>query len=190
MMLRLTGSALALGLTMVLTACGAVAPQPGESGSTAATGHATVLGDLLTDWQDQKDTMMQIADAMPEESFGYRSAPAQRTYGEQVMHVALVNVDLLNLIGGTASPPSFTEESAKTKADILNALAESYDYGTALLQEQTDAGITGTIDAGFLGPSTRARVVWFLLGHSMNTYGQMVVYLRLNGIVPPASRGV
>jgi len=42
----------------------------------------------------------------------------------------------------------------------------------------------------FLGPSSRARILWTLLAHSMDIYGQMAVYLRLNGIVPPASRGV
>ena len=73
---------------------------------------------------------------------------------------------------------------------MLKAMADSYDFGTALLKEQTDATITQTIDGRFLGPSTRARLFWFLLGHSMDIYGQMVVYLQLNGTVPPASRGL
>jgi hypothetical protein len=45
-------------------------------------------------------------------------------------------------------------------------------------------------DTPFFGASTRARVVWSLLAHAMDVYGQMVVYVRLNGIVPPASRGI
>ncbi len=73
---------------------------------------------------------------------------------------------------------------------MLQALADSYDHGIALLNAQTDASIDETIEAAFLGPSTRARLFWFLLGHSMDIYGQMAVYLRLNDIVPPASRGV
>ena len=174
-----------------IVACGSEAPAPGEPAAapaSVAAGQATVRGDLLKDWQDQKDMMMKIADAMPEDRFGYKSTPAQRSYGEQIMHVALVNADLLKVIGGTAAPPSFTADSAKTKAEILQALAESYDYGIALLNEQTDATFSQTINAAFLGPSTRSRMFWFLLGHSMDVYGQMVVYLRLNGIVPPASR--
>lgn len=198
MSIRQTAGACIVVVTAVAAACGGGAPAPGEGPAptgapatpAASAGQATVRGDLLKDWQDQKDTLLKIADAMPEDRFGYKSTPPQRSHGEQVMHVALVNVELLNVVGGQAAPPSFTAESAKTKADMLNALAESYDYGTALLQEQTDAGVTETIDAGFLGPSTRARVFWFLLGHSMDVYGQMVVYLRLNGIVPPASRGL
>ena len=138
----------------------------------------------------QKKAMMAIADAMPEDRFSYKSTPAQRSYGEQVMHIATVNVDFVKVVGGTVAAPAFTADSAKTKAEILQALGESYDYAIALLNEQTDVSINETVEAGFLGPSTRARVFWFLLGHSMDVYGQMAVYLRLNDIVPPASRGV
>jgi uncharacterized damage-inducible protein DinB len=144
---------------------------------------------LLKDWQEQKDGLMKLADAMPEDKFGFKSTPAQRSYGDHIMHAALVNVDLLKLVGGKAAAPTFTAESVKTKAEILAALAASYDYGTALLQEQTEATIGQTQDAAWLGTSTRARMFWTLLTHSMDVYGQMVVYLRLNGIVPPASRG-
>ena len=195
MTFRLIAATFTVGLTLGVAACGSGTPPAPETAAPAATpapaaGRATVRGDLIKDWERQKETLMQIADAMPEDKFGYKSTPAQRSYGEQIMHVATVNVDILKLVGGQAAPPSFTVESAKTKADILNALGESYDHGIALLNEQTDASITETVEAAFLGPSTRARVFWFLLGHSMDIYGQMAVYLRLNGIVPPASRGV
>jgi uncharacterized damage-inducible protein DinB len=185
----------AIGLGVMTAACAGGAPPAAETTVPAAApvpapGGATVRGDLIKDWERQKATLLAIADAMPEDKFGYKSTPAQRSYAEQIMHVATVNVDILRLVGGQVPPPSFTAESAKTKADILKALGESYDYGIALLTEQTDASITGTVEAAFLGPSTRARVFWFLAGHSMDIYGQMAVYLRLNGVVPPASRGV
>jgi uncharacterized damage-inducible protein DinB len=172
-------------------ACGSNATeQSTPTPTTTPSAAASVLNDLLKDWQRQRETMMKIADAMPEDKFGFKSTPPQRSYGEQVMHIATVNVDILKWMGSQTPAPSFTVESAKTKADMLKAMADSYDYGIALLKEQTDATITETVDGRFLGPSTRARLFWFLLGHSMDIYGQMVVYLRLNGIVPPASRGV
>jgi uncharacterized damage-inducible protein DinB len=191
---RLMAGALILGLSTVFAACTtAEAPQPGaETAAPAPASQSAVLSDLLKDWESQKDTMMKIADAMPEDKFGYKPTPPQRSYGEQIMHVALVNVDLLKLLSGKAVAPSFTAETAKTKAEILNALAESYDYGTALLKQETQATIGQAIQdsPSWLGPSTRARIVWTLLVHSMDIYGQMAVYLRLNGIIPPASRGV
>lgn len=186
---------LAVGLSLLAVACGGGTPPAQEeaapdAGPAQVAGGATVLGDLIQDWERQKDALLGIADAMPEDSFGYKSTPAQRSYGEQIMHVATVNVDLLELVGGDAPLPSFTADSVTTKAEMLQALADSYDHGIALLNEQTDASINETIEAAFLGPSTRARLFWFLLGHSMDIYGQMAVYLRLNDIVPPASRGV
>ena len=194
MKIRGTGFVSAIGLSLIIIGCGGAAPPAQEAAPAAdpapAPGGAAVRADLIKDWERQKTTLLAIADAMPEDRFSFKSTPAQRSYGEHIMHVATVNVDILKLVGGQVPPPTFTAESAKTKADILEALGESYDHGIALLNEQTDASITGTVDAAFLGPSTRARVFWFLLGHSMDTYGQLAVYLRLNDIVPPASRGV
>jgi uncharacterized damage-inducible protein DinB len=192
---RLIASAMTLGLITGLAACGGTTPPANETAAPAAggppaAGGANVRADLIKDWQGQKDMIMAIADAMPEDKFGYKSTPPQRSYGEQIMHIATVNVDFLKVVGGKVTPPAFSADSTKTKAQMLQALSDSYDYAIALLNEQTDASIVETIDADFLGPSTRARVFWFLLGHSMDVYGQMAVYLRLNGIVPPASRGV
>jgi uncharacterized damage-inducible protein DinB len=183
----------AMALSMLVTGCGGgTAPAPAaDSPAPAAAppaGASTVRGDLIKDWERQKATLTAIADAMPEDKFGYKSTPAQRSYGEQIMHIATANVDILKFVGGKVPPPTFTADSPKTKADILKALAESYDYGIALLNEQTDASLVETVDASFLGPSTRARIFWVLAAHSMDIYGQMAVYLRLNDIVPPASR--
>ncbi len=179
-------------LVVMAAACGggtSSAPATSETPAAAPAAQGAILSDLVKDWQEQKDSLMKLADAMPEDKFGFKSTPAQRSYGEHIMHAALVNVDLLKVVGGRAAAPTFTAESAKTKADILAALAASYDYGSALLQEQTEATIGQTQEASWLGTSTRARMFWTLLSHSMDVYGQMVVYLRLNGIVPPASRG-
>ena len=196
MTFRLMACGMAVGLALGLSACGGGTTQQANSAAAKqpatapAAGSETVRGELISDWQGQKDMMVKIADAMSENKFGFKATPAERSYGEQIMHIALVNVDLLKVVGGKAAAPTFTADSATTKADILKALGDSYDYGTALLNEQTGATIVDTVDAAFLGKSTRARVFGTLLAHSMDIYGQMAVYLRLNGIVPPASRGV
>jgi uncharacterized damage-inducible protein DinB len=77
-------------------------------------------------------------------------------------------------------------------AAIMAALVASFDYGTAVLEEQTEATLvqaagTTRFDGG-MGPSTRVRVVYYVIGHTWDIYGQMVVYLRLNGLTPPASQ--
>jgi uncharacterized damage-inducible protein DinB len=191
---RLIVGIVIVGLGGAMTACGggATPAPPAAAEAPAPAPSSQVLRDLRTDWQAQKDTMMKIADAMPEGKVGYKSTPPQRNYGEQIMHVALTNVELLKVLGGKTPPPAFTVESAKTKADILKALSDSYDYGTALLNEESESTIGSSVKDSppWLGPATRARIYWTLLAHTMDIYGQMAVYLRLNGIVPPASRGV
>jgi uncharacterized damage-inducible protein DinB len=192
--LRLIVCALVVGMSAGFVVRGGVAQPAAQAAKTQ-----TVLGDLLKDWQNQKSIMLGIAEAMPEDKFGFKPTVPQRTYGEQIMHVAQVNVDLLKAIGGKAAPPSFGAEDAAKKAAVIKALADSYDYGTALLKEQTDSSLSELVRAPlfvgtgagavYVGPSTRARIFWFLLGHSMDIYGQMAVYLRMSGVVPPASRG-
>jgi len=148
----------------------------------------TPLGDLVHDWQQQKDGLMKIAGAMPEDKFGYKPTAAQRTYGEQILHIAESNVDVFKLMGATAPVPSFGADRTKTKAQLLAALAASYDYGTAVLGEQTADTLGTVVNTSFAGPCTRSRLAWQMLAHSMDIYGQMAVYLRLNGVVPPASQ--
>jgi len=180
-----------LAVPLIVTACGGGTPAP-EQASPAPAPNSQVLIQLRSDWQAQKDMLVKIADAMPEDKFTYKSTPPQRSYGEQIMHVASSNVELLKMLGGNAAAPGFTAESAKTKAELLKALGDSYDYGTALLNELSETTVLEPVKDSppWLGPASRARIIWTLLAHSMDIYGQMAVYLRLNGIVPPASRGV
>jgi len=144
--------------------------------------------ELLQDWLQMKDTMMKLADEMPEDKYSFKTTPAQRDFGQQVLHVASGNVINLNFLRGKATPPVINRQ-AKSKAEIMKAMADTFDYGTALIGEQTDQSLLETVETNqYLGPSSRARVIYFLLGHCWDIYGQMVVYLRLNGGVPPASQ--
>jgi uncharacterized damage-inducible protein DinB len=157
----------------------------------------TIPGELLKDWQAQKETMTKIADAMPAEKFSYKSTPAQRSYAEQILHVAGANVELLQLLGAkTPVPFPVVPTDMATfglkmtdKAAVLKALSDSFDYGEAVMKEIGPAGMTEVVKGPpWIGQTTRARMVWYTMGHSQDIYGQMAVYLRLNGIVPPASR--
>ena len=167
-------AAIAIGLTLTV-------PRAGAQSST-------LNAELLKDWTEQKTIMMKIADAMPEEKFAFKTTAPQRDYGQQIMHVAGGNVMYLQFMGAKAAAPPINR-NATAKAEILKALSDSYDYGTAVIKEQTDQSMLQTVQTNqFLGISTRARVIYFLLGHTWDIYGQMAVYLRLNGVVPPRSQ--
>jgi uncharacterized damage-inducible protein DinB len=168
-------------IVALVIAAWAASPEP------ALAQTASLRAELLKDWTELKPVMMAIADAMPAEKFTYKSTPAQRDYGQQIMHVATGNMMYLRFFGGRAAAPPFNR-AAMSKADILQALAASFDYGEALLREQSDESMLQVVQTNqFLGPSTKARVIYFLIGHTWDIYGQMAVYLRLNGIVPPRS---
>jgi len=147
---------------------------------------SALRAEVQKDWAGMKDTMMKIADAMPEDTYSFKSTPAQRSYGEQILHVANVNLAVLQTVGGNAAPPTINAK-ATAKADILKAMSDSFDYGSALINEHTPETMLQVVKLRFLGESTRARGFYFLLGHTWDIYGQMAVYLRLNGVVPPAS---
>jgi uncharacterized damage-inducible protein DinB len=174
-------------MKQALHVCGLVAVMLVMTALQAGAQSATVKGDLLKDWTGLKDTMAKLANAMPEDKYTYKSTPAQRDFAAQVLHIAQVNAALLQMVGGKTAAPMI-DGKATRKADVMKAMADSFDYGTALINEQTDQSILETVQARFLGPSTRARVFYFLVGHTWDIYGQMVVYLRLNGGTPPASQ--
>ena len=175
-------------MTTTLSRCAIILVVFAAAITRPAAQSANLNAELLKDWTDQKAMMMKIADAMPEEKFSYKSTPAQRDYGQQILHIAGGNIMYLRFFGGKAATPAINR-TATGKAEILKALADSFDYGTALIKEQTDQSMMQTVQTNpYLGPSSRARVIYFLIGHTWDIYGQMAVYLRLNGLVPPASQ--
>lgn len=154
--------------------------------AASARAQATIHGDLVKDWAGQKDLLVKMASAMPDDKFGFKPTPAQRSFGEHVLHIAQVNAMLTGALGGKAKAPVL-DMKATSKADVIKAMSDAFDYGTAVINEFDNTTIQQTIEAPFMGPSTRARVMFFLIGHTQDTYGQMAVYLRLNGVTPPAS---
>src|SRR5438132_308212 len=172
-MIRLTPS---LSLVAAIVIAGAVAraappPKPAAQAKEPSAQSATLHGDLTKDWTAMTDRMAKMADAMPEDKFGFKPTPAQRSFGEQMLHVASANIMLAKTLGAKAAAPTINDK-ATAKADILKALADSFAYGAAALKEQTNATLLQTV-AGppFMGPSTRARIVYALLGHAWDEYG-------------------
>lgn len=155
---------------------------------SASAQTVSVQAEMLKDWTDLKATMDKIAGAMPDDKFSFKATPPQRDFGQQVMHVATVNARFLGMVGSKAVAPKIDPQTTG-KAATIAAMDASFDYGIAVLKELNDQTILqpAAMPPGFMGPSTRARMFTFLIGHTWDIYGQMAVYLRLNGVVPPAS---
>jgi uncharacterized damage-inducible protein DinB len=160
--------------------------------SAQTTGVLSLQQGTLRDWTMLKDTMTKVSAAMPADKFTFKPTPPQRNFGEQVLHVAEANVNQMGRLGQkTLQPPKYDMKETRP-AEILKMLEATFDYGTALLQTQSDMDLLApAVPWGadrFMGGSSRVRVVYFVMGHTWDIYGQMVVYLRLNGITPPASQ--
>ena len=184
-LLMAAATLLALGLSHTGSAQG---PQ-GRGGPPAAPTITTLAGDVQADWAIQKEWLVNAADAMPDDKFGYKPTPAQRSYGEQIMHVVQINQFVAGVLGKTPAPA--INLKAATKAEVTAALRQSMDYWEVVLKEFTDQQLNErvAVPPGPLGLSaSRQRAIYWCMQHNWDIYGQMVVYLRLNGIVPPASR--
>lgn len=181
-----------VGVAVVLAAASAEAQGGGQGRGgrgPAAPACTTLACDVQADWARSAQTLIAIADAMPDDKWSFKATPAQRTFGEQVVHIVQVDGNLLRLLGGKATPPTVdAAKAAATKAASMDALRQSFAWGDALLKELNDQQLIERVPGAFLGTAVpRLRIVYFTVAHSQDIYGQMAVYLRLNGVTPPAS---
>ena len=177
-------------LGTIATANAQMAPTPAKSLGEALQANLNIA----------KSEFTSAADAMPEDKYGF--APTQgefkgvRTFAQQVKHVAAVNYLIGAAILGDAKPPVDIGEgesgpdSIKAKADIMSFLKGSFDYmHKAMSSITSEEKFTGQIKSPFgPGQTTRGGMAVLTVGHCFDHYGQMVEYLRMNGIIPPASR--
>jgi len=166
----------------------------------AALGIAQERRDLMAATVAQSFTMIQrsfvsLADAMPAEKYGFKPANGAfmgaRTFEQQVKHVACANFAFFDEIEKKEPPPGCETggpSPAKTKAELVAYLRESFDYAQSVLRTMTPANALEPVDGPYGGPSTRLGIATLAVWHASDHYGQLVVYLRMNGIVPPASR--
>jgi uncharacterized damage-inducible protein DinB len=137
------------------------------------------------------------AEAMPEDKFNFAPSNGEfkgvRTFAQQIKHVAAVNYEIAAAILEQKAPVDINEEagpaSITTKADILTYLKESFAYVHKAIATINEKNVVETVKSPFgEGSVSRMGLATSIAWHGYDHYGQMVVYLRMNGIVPPASR--
>ena len=184
----------AIRIASVMIACAAIANAAGAEPAQRGRGPAgpscsTLACDVQGDWERTKNLVLGLVNAMPDDKWSFRPTPAQGTFAERALHIADIDIKLLSTLGGKTPAPSALNPKAATKADVVAALQASFDYGAAVLKEFNDQQLTERIASmPFLGPSaSRLKVIYFSMQHTNDIYGQLVVYLRMNGVTPPAS---
>jgi DinB superfamily len=143
--------------------------------------------------------VVEAAEAMPEDKFNFSpeslSIPGSqykgvRTFALQVKHIATSNYFIWSPLTGDKLPEGLKDgngpEDLKSKADIIKFLKDSFALGHKAAATLTTENMLQTAEHS---KSTRLHLAAFGVAHAYDHYGQMVEYLRMNGIVPPASRG-
>jgi len=143
--------------------------------------------------------VVSAAEAMPEDKYSFAPTNGEfkgvRTFAQEVKHIAFANHLFFGPLMGENIDAKSIEENAngpdnlKTKAEIVQFLKDSFALGhRALATFTSDNLVTPVAKPVFPFLSTRLAIASIGTWHPMDHYGQMVEYLRMNGIVPPASR--
>ena len=141
--------------------------------------------------------LIPAAEAMPEDKFDFAPTTGEfkgvRTFAQQLKHIAAVNYEFGAAILQEKSPVDINEEegpaSISTKADVLKYLKESFQYVHKAIATINEKNLVAPVRSPFgEGSVTRMGLATSVAWHGFDHYGQIVEYLRMNGIVPPSSR--
>lgn len=160
-----------------------------------------LAGDRVTDMHMKQldlveQDLVRLAEAMPAEAYGFRPSAGAfdgvRTFGEQVKHVATMIFMTAAIVLQEKSPygPGPNDngpDDIQGKAQIVDYLKRSITYARRAMGSLNEINQLDPLKTYF-GTQSRVEVAAGLTYHSYNHYGQMVVYARMNGVVPPASR--
>ena len=146
---------------------------------------------VLDSWNDIARKLIAMAEDFPEDKYDFKPTPAQRTFAEQLLHAAGANYFFTNLTLGQ-KPPAEEDpkrDQYKTKADVVAFVKKSYADGAAAIKAKGDKGMNDLITDPDSHQQTRIYdEAYGFIEHSGEHYGQLAVYYRVAGLVPPESR--
>jgi uncharacterized damage-inducible protein DinB len=190
-------------LALACSAAGAFAQAATPNAQAKKTTPPTIASAIDQQVSIIEREFVGAAEAMPDDKFNFTPVALNipgseyktvKTFAEEVRHVAATNYLLWGAITGDKSPIPSTEDngpsSLKTKAEIIKYLKDSFALGHKAAQSITAENATALVPSPFgQGQTTKLFCATFSVAHAFDHYGQMVEYLRMNGIIPPASRG-
>jgi uncharacterized damage-inducible protein DinB len=150
--------------------------------------------EMLDRWNDIGNKLVAMAQDFPEDKYDFKLQKDERTFALNLLHAAALDYVLIRRISGSNLGPDFGEgdnpsrDLFKTKADVVKFVQEAVADGAQVIHQQGDAGLDNT--SKFFGNRlAHNSSIWtFVIEHSGEHYGQLVVYYRANNLVPPDSR--
>jgi uncharacterized damage-inducible protein DinB len=147
--------------------------------------------EVLQQWNDIGRKLIAMAEDFPDDKYDFKPAPAMRSFAERLIHAAHANEFLTNALRGQTTPDMDDpkRDQFKTKAEVVGFVKKSFLNGAAAIKAKGDKGISDQVVDPFSNQQTTVGA--FACGfieHSGEVYGQLTVYYRLAGLVPPESR--
>jgi uncharacterized damage-inducible protein DinB len=181
-----------LMLAAVLATPSAFSAQTSDGGIGAALS-PSMAASLNNMHMTIRRDLIESAEAMPAADFSFKPTPQVRSFGEILGHVTFANFYFCAMAKGEPSPSTFNERTVTDKPGLVKALGDALNYCDGVYKETTDANANQPVKfsgPGGSGQSTRALVLMFNTTHNNEHYGNVIVYLRLKGIVPPSTARV
>ena len=146
---------------------------------------------VLDSWNDIGRKLIAMAEDFPEDKYDFKTTPAQRSFAEQLLHASNALYFFTNLALGQ-KPPAEEDpkrDQFKSKAEIVAFVKKAFADGAAAIKAKGDKGMSDLVVDPFAHQKTRiSDAAWQFIEHSGEHYGQLVVYYRVAGLVPPESR--
>lgn len=135
-----------------------------------------------------KGYILKAADQMPEEEYAFKPTPEVRSFGGLLGHIADANFGICGMASGEKPAMGQIEKTKTTKADLKDALAQSFAFCEKAFEGMTTARANETLPKFFLpGTHTRLGVLAFNNAHNFEHYGNIVTYMRMKKMVPPST---
>jgi len=130
--------------------------------------------------------IVRSAEKIPDALYSFQATPEVRTIAQLFGHIADAYFEMCTTAGGGTSPRTGIEKSVRTKPELVKVLNEGAAYCQSVIGAMNDRKGTEAVPFYF-GPTPRLSVLYFVVTHSYEHYGNLVTYMRLNKIVPPSS---
>jgi len=146
---------------------------------------------VLDSWNDIGRKLIDMAQDFPEDKFDMKPTPAQRSFAEQLLHAAGANYYFTNTVTGNKDKVDENpkRDQFKTRADLVSFVKKSFADGAAAISARGDKGMNELVVDPFAHQQMRVYdLAYGFIEHCGEHYGQLVVYYRLAGLVPPESR--
>jgi len=175
---------LAAGITALLTL-----PSLGQNAAAAPKPALGPSAALLASWNEIGRKLIAMAEDFPEDKYDFKPTPTQRSFAEQLLHTVGSNDFFTDVASGKRPKDDESREHYKTKAEVVAYVKKSFADGATVIKKKGDKGLTELVVEAEGGRTIPIQdLAYGVIEHSGEHYGQLVVYYRVAGLVPPESR--